>query len=180
MEQEKEHRPPLNLLKEQMLHTARIAIQQHSQVSDDRENLWSNNGGLATYLGGLSPRHSACLATMRDITSAIQQESFHGRDMCLSKSSLEGPLAEVNHQLIFLDVETKSRVLIERLTYEEACVSHVGELVERMDAIATLSSRSIVNSIFPVLEYSGYYHDTSKFEVGFVYDIPALRGIPTQ
>ena len=53
-------------------------------------------------------------------------------------------------------------VLIEFLTYEKSWSSHEDELLERVNAIASLRSRSVSESIFPILRCRGYYPEITR------------------
>lgn len=72
-----------------------------------------------------------------------------------------------------LEVELKGEpVLIEFLTYEEAWSSHEDELLERVNAIASLRSMSVSKSIFPILRCRGYYPELTRNRIGIVYHLP--------
>ncbi len=115
-------------------------------------------------------RRFACLATMRSVASAIVRQDRQNQDLRLDRESIKGPWSDLGpHQIGNLELEGKP-VLIEFLTYEMAWSSREDELLERVNAIASLRSKSV--SIFPILRCCGYYPEPTRSRFGIVYKLP--------
>ena len=152
----------LTLLEEQMVQIAMDQLSEEDPIHDTkRENFI-----------GLNAQRLVSFVTMREVASALMRDDSEGRHINISRALLDTHVADVGHHLLFQFAPSKTKVLVERLVYKGAWASHVEELIERVDAIATLRNKNLTNSIFHILQCRGYYHDASKFEFGFVYDLP--------
>lgn len=117
-------------------------------------------------------RRFACLTTMRNVASAIVRQDRQNQDLRLDRESIKGPWSELGpHTVGKFEFESEP-VLIEFLTYEKAWSSHADELLERVNAIASLRSRSVSESIFPILRCRGYYPEPRRSRFGIVYQLP--------
>ena len=158
----------LALLEEQLV---QIAIDRLSELPSQSEEGIIHDIERENSMG-LNAQRLASLVTMREVASALMQDDSEGRNIHISRALLETHVADVGHHLLFRFAQSQSNVLVERLVYKGAWASHVEELIERVDAIATLRNKFLTNSNFHILQCRGYYHDASKFEFGFVYDLP--------
>lgn len=117
-------------------------------------------------------RRFACLSTMRNVASALVRQDRQNKNLRLNRESIKGPWSELGpHTVGNLEPESE-HVLIEFLTYENAWTSHEDELLERVNAIASLRSSSVSESIFPILQCRGYYPEPTRNRFGIVYQLP--------
>jgi len=153
-------------LEEVMLDTDNIP-DLHVAVDEDlKDGLESSSKRRFDY------RRVAYLATMKDIASAMLQQESSNQDLSVDRSTLGPPVTELHRHFVQTVGGTGQRVIIETIGYEEAWVSRVDELLARVNAIASIRSRGIINDIFPVLKCKGYYHEASRFRFGIVYELP--------
>ena len=117
-------------------------------------------------------RRFASLATMRSVASAIVRQDRQNQDLRLDRESIKGPWSDLGPHTIGKFEPEGEPVLIEILTYEKAWSSHEDELLERVNAIASLRSRSFSGSIFPILRCRGYYPEITRSRFGIVYPLP--------
>ena len=117
-------------------------------------------------------RRFACLATMRNIASAILRQDRQNQDLRMDKASIKERGSDLgSHAIGHLEPEDEL-ILIEYLTYKEEWNSHEDELLERVNAIASLRSESVSESVVPILRCYGYYHEPSRNRFGIVYQLP--------
>ncbi|KAL8856041.1 MAG: hypothetical protein Q9178_007350 [Gyalolechia marmorata] len=117
-------------------------------------------------------RRFASLVTMRNVASALVRQDRQNQNLRLNRESIKGPWSELGpHTVANLEPESE-HVLIEFLTYEKAWTSHEDELLERVNAIASLRSGSVSESIFPILQCRGYYPEPTRNRFGIVYQLP--------
>lgn len=120
-------------------------------------------------------RRVAYLATMKEVAVAITNKFSSNQDLSVDRSSLGPPTTEVHNHILKTISDSGQRVLIELMEYQDSWVSRVPELVARVNAIASLLSRGILEeAIFPVLKCRGYYHDIPYARFGIVYQLPSL------
>ena len=117
-------------------------------------------------------RRFACLATMRRVASAIVHQDRQNQDLRLDRESIKGPWSNLGPHTTGKFEPEGEPVLIEFFTYEKAWSSHEDELLERVNDIASLRSRSVSESIFPVLRCRGYYPEPTRSRFGIVYQLP--------
>ena len=117
-------------------------------------------------------RRFACLATMRSVASAIVRQDRQNQDLRLDRESIKGPWSDLGPHTIGRFEPEGEPVLVEFLTYEKAWSSHEDERLERVNAIASLRSRSVSESIFPILRCRGCYHEPTRSRFGIVYHLP--------
>ena len=117
-------------------------------------------------------RRFACFTTMRNVASAIVRQDRQNQDLQLDRGSIKGPWSDLGpHTIGNLEPEGEP-VLVEFLTYKKGWTSHEDELLERVNAIASLRSRNVSESIFPVLRCRGYYSEPTRSRFGIVYQLP--------
>ena len=118
-------------------------------------------------------RRFACLAAMRSVASAIVRQDRQNQDLQLDRESIKGPWSDLGPHTIGKFEPEGEPVLIEFLTYEKAWSSYRDELLEHVNAIASLRSRSVSESIFPILRCRGYYPEPTRSRFGIVYNYPS-------
>ena len=118
-------------------------------------------------------RRFACLATMRSVASSLMRQNPEEHNLQMNKGSIRGPWSDLGpHEVGTLEPEC-DRILIEYLNYGEAWNSREHELLERVNAIASLRSKDVfIESIFPILQCRGYYHEPARTRFGIVYQLP--------
>ncbi|KAL9103274.1 MAG: hypothetical protein Q9163_001676 [Psora crenata] len=125
-------------------------------------------------------RSFACHATMRSVASAIVRQDHQNQDLRLDGKSIKELWFDLGPHAIGKFEPEDEPVLIEFLTYEKAWTSHEDELLERVNTIASLRSRSVSESIFPILQCRGYYPEPTRSRFGIVYQLPveAKKTVP--
>ena len=114
----------------------------------------------------------ALLAKMQDVASSIIEQNSSRQDLSVDRLSLIRPITHFHHHTLKTSERTGQRVLIEYLDYKGAVVARVNEILERVNAIASLRNQGIMRDIFPVLKCQGYYHEPSLSHFGIVYELP--------
>lgn len=181
---------PLQQLQDQLWDGQPIAVRRH--MFDRLEETMLSKKNLAQYQKALELIHSsdvdsylpsterfcrrfAYLATMRDVASALLRQDHQMQDLCIARESIKGPRSDLGPHEVGIFELTSKRVLIEYLYYGSAWSSRENELLERVKGIASLRSRSVsesTESIFPILQCHGYYHDPSRNQFGIIYQLP--------
>ncbi|MCJ1436519.1 hypothetical protein MMC27_005898 [Xylographa pallens] len=111
------------------------------------------------------------LTTMRSIASAMTHQGRETQDLRLDTDCIKGPRYDLGPHTVATFEPTGKLVLVEYIIYGEWS-SRADELVERVNAIASLRSMDVSKSIFPILQCHGHYHDHMQSEVGIVYELP--------
>ena len=114
----------------------------------------------------------AYLATMKNVASALTRQDHQMHNNHLERRSIKGPWSELGAHTVGIFEPTAERVFIEFLNYGEAWTSREKELLERVNAIASLRSKGVLESIFPILQCRGYYHEPARTRFGIVYQLP--------
>ena len=109
---------------------------------------------------------------MRNIASALTRQDHQMHKNHLERRSVQGPWSDLGPHTVGIVEPNYEHVLIEFLNYGEAWISREKELLERVNVIASLRSRGVLEFIFPVLQCRGYYHEPARTRFGIVYQLP--------
>ena len=94
----------------------------------------------------------ALLAKMQDVASSMIEKNSFRQDLSVDRLSLIRPITNFHHYTLKTSERTGHRVLIEYLDYKGAVVARVNEIMERVNAIASLRNQGIIRDIFPMLK----------------------------
>ena len=117
-------------------------------------------------------RRFVYLAMMRNVASALVRQDHQMQDNRLDRASIKGPLSDLGPHAVGTLDPGGERILIEFLNYGKTWASRENDLLERVNAVACLRSKGVLESIFPILQCRGYYHDPSRSRFGIVYQMP--------
>ncbi|ERF76663.1 hypothetical protein EPUS_04483 [Endocarpon pusillum Z07020] len=112
------------------------------------------------------------LATMKSVASAMLRQDHQTQGLKLDREFIKGPWFDLGPHAVGNLELNRVYVLIEYLTYEGTWNSREDELLERVNAIASLRNESVSESIFPILRCHGYYHEPARTRFGIVYQLP--------
>ena len=117
-------------------------------------------------------RRFAYLRTMKSVASSLMRQDCQMHNLRVDRESIIGPWFDLGPHAVGTFEPKCERVLIEYLNYGEAWNSRETELLERVNAIASLRSKGVIESIFPILQCCGYYHEPARTRFGIVYQLP--------
>lgn len=152
-----------------------LSKKNHAKSQSASKSIHSADGDSGLPSTELFRRRFAFLETMRDVASALLRQDRPMQDLRVAREFIKGPWSNLGPHEVGIFEPTSKRVLIEYLHYGEAWASRTNELLERVKGIASLRSRIVsefTESIFPILECHGCYHDPSRNRFGIVYQLP--------
>lgn len=177
----------LQKLQDQLWDGQPLAVRRHmfdrlEETMLSKENLAQSQGALESICSADGNSYSlssewfcrrfAYLATMRSVASSLVRQDCQKHDLRIDRESIKGPWSDLGPHAVGTFEHKCERVLIEYLNYGEAWSSRGNELLERVNAIASLRSRDVSESIFPILRCRGYYHEPARTRFGIVYQLP--------
>ena len=116
-------------------------------------------------------RKIGLFALMKQMSLTLSEGSDLNSSLMIDRTSI-ARLTKFHSHFLSSTKDDGFQVLVEKMVYSASWETRTNELLKRISDIASLRT-CVTSSVFPVLQCRGYYHDSSRLELGLVYDFPS-------